>query len=180
MAKLNIGAGSDIKEGYTNLDNLALPGIDVIHDLNIPELPFGDDVFEEVYAKDVLEHVDYVPLLRDIIRVLKPGGRLVAMVPHYTSTNMYTDPQHRNFFAIRTFSFFAKDNPYIDWDKKVRYYDFSFSRMERARITFPRHFPWDRVNELLVNLHPKLQMFYELTMWHSLFPAENVEVVLVK
>lgn len=178
--KVNVGAGHDIKDGYVNLDACKFDGIDIVHDLNRLPLPFKDDSVDEFYCKDVLEHVDYIPLLRDMLRCLRKDGRIVAMVPHYTSTNMYSDPQHRNFFAIRSFSFFCKENPHFDWAVKPYCYDFEFQRLARSRITFPRHFLWDRINEFLVNVHPKVQMLYELTAWHAFFPAENVEVELVK
>jgi SAM-dependent methyltransferase len=177
--KLSIGCGTDIRKGYVNLDCAALPGVDVVHDLDKLPLPFKDSQFEEILAKDVLEHVDYIPLLKELLRIMKPGATLIATVPHWTSTNMYTDPQHKHFFAIRTFGFFCKESPYLKSVDRSYYTDFHFSS-HKARITFPRHFPWDRINEWLVNIHPKVQVFYELTFWSRLCPAENVFVELVK
>jgi SAM-dependent methyltransferase len=46
-------------------------------------LPFLNAAFDLVAAPDYLEHIkDDVPLLGEIGRVLKPGGRLIAVVPH--------------------------------------------------------------------------------------------------
>ena len=180
MTKLNIGAGRDIKPDYVNLDIAALPGIDVVHDINKLPLPFNDSVCDAVYAKDVLEHVDYIPLLKDLYRIMEPGAKLTVFVPHWTSTNMYTDPQHKHFFAIRTFGFFCKESPYLKSVDRSYYTDFHFSSL-KARITFPRHFgPLSWLNEWLVNIHPKVQVLYELTMWSRLFPAEDISAVLVK
>lgn len=48
-----------------------------------PDLPFPDAAFDLVVVVDLLEHVrDDRRLLQEIGRVLRPGGRAVANVPH--------------------------------------------------------------------------------------------------
>lgn len=45
-------------------------------------LPFADDTFDKVICSEVLEHIpDYVAALREIERVLRPGGLFCASVP---------------------------------------------------------------------------------------------------
>ena len=48
--KLNIGAGHDIYDGWINHDIAALPGIDVVHDLNLTPWPWNDESMDEVVA----------------------------------------------------------------------------------------------------------------------------------
>ena len=48
------------------------------------DLPYGDDQFDLVTALDVLEHLDDdVGALREMRRVIRPGGRLLLFVPTF-------------------------------------------------------------------------------------------------
>lgn len=49
---------------------------------NALELPFADNTFDKVICSEVLEHIpDYKGALKEIERVLKPGGLFCASVP---------------------------------------------------------------------------------------------------
>lgn len=95
--KINLGCGSDIRSGYVNADIAALPGVSVV--LDVSKLPFRDNCADEVYCSHVAEHVSpLAPLMKEIHRVLIPGGRAHFFVPHFTCHNMYHDPTHQTFF----------------------------------------------------------------------------------
>ena len=82
--KLNLGSGGDIRYGYINIDIRPLPGTNLILDLENQKLPFEDGIVEEVVAQDVLEHISWRKLeglVKEIWRVLKPGGTLYVRVP---------------------------------------------------------------------------------------------------
>lgn len=49
--------------------------------LNLESIDLPDDSFDVVVASHVLEHVDDKAALSEIKRILRPGGRLIAMVP---------------------------------------------------------------------------------------------------
>jgi SAM-dependent methyltransferase len=78
---LDLGAGlrpfADLIPGTTvALDRRPRPEIDVIGDAH--ELPFGDATVDAVVCTEVFEHLlDPPTAARELIRVLKPGGRLV-------------------------------------------------------------------------------------------------------
>ena len=51
---------------------------------NALTLPFEDDTFDKIVCSEVLEHIpDYKTALREIERILKPGGTLAVSVPRY-------------------------------------------------------------------------------------------------
>lgn len=177
--RLNLGCGTDIRPGFVNLDVSPLPGVDVAHDLDVLPLPFDDGRFTEIICQDVLEHVALVDVLRELHRILTPGGRLRMRSPHFTSSSFYADPTHRTAFSISTLHFFAASGRHGD---RSYYFDFRFAGIETERITFHRHpyQPWNYLVEPAVNAHPKLQTYYEETFLARLFPAANVEVTLVK
>ena len=105
--KLNVGAGTEILQGYINLDIVNLVGTDIVADVN-KKLPFKDNYFDEILASDIIEHVDNVPkVIKELHRILKTGGKLKIKVPHYNSPNAYCDPTHKNLFASQSFSYFT-------------------------------------------------------------------------
>jgi SAM-dependent methyltransferase len=61
-------------------------------------LPFRDGAFDVVFHKSLLEHLDDPePLMEETLRVLRPGGRLIALVPDWVSQMgiYYDDHTHR-------------------------------------------------------------------------------------
>ncbi len=93
--KLNLGAGSDIQPGFTNHDLMALPGVDVTHDLDQFPWPWDDGSASRIRAFDVFEHVmKPYEFMRECWRVLAPGGVLDLQTVHHRSPNYHRDPGH--------------------------------------------------------------------------------------
>mgnify|MGYP001579719303 CR=1 FL=1 len=172
--KLNLGAGKlDIRKGYINLDKTNYPNIDVVWDLNTLPLPFEDNQFEEILAYSILEHVNYVPLMDELHRILESGGILRIRTPHFTYVEAYTDPTHVNHFSYLTFFYFKKG--------LAREYSFCKFSDFGGKITFQKRliFPWNYILEWFVNLGEWSKKLYEKTPLR-IFPAANLEVWLRK
>ncbi len=175
--KLNLGCGTDIRSGWINLDQADLDGVDVVHSITDFPLPFESDSLSEIVCQDVLEHVDYPLVLKELHRILEPGGTISIRVPHYSSFRNYSDPTHIRKFSLRTFGFFLKGSG------REYYFDFLFSKITHKRLAFQRYYllPLNPLVEFFVNLVPKLRdNLYEQSFLVSLFPAENIHVTMEK
>ena len=82
-AKLHIGCGENLLEGWLNSD--LYPGSDrVLHFDATGRFPFADATFDYVFSEHMIEHVPYegaLSMLRECRRVLKPGGRARISTP---------------------------------------------------------------------------------------------------
>jgi SAM-dependent methyltransferase len=126
--KLNLACGADYKEGWINQDFDVRVKADVFINLenvglydgteNIG-LPFVDGLFDLIYACHILEHIRNLQELKaEIYRILKPGGVLACVVPHYLSPDAWGNPQHIRAFSTDSFhisQFWPGDYlPYMD------------------------------------------------------------------
>jgi SAM-dependent methyltransferase len=77
--RLNIGGGDTQIEGFINVDRR--------NGMEAYPLPYDDDTITDIRASHILEHfpIDQThAVLRDWVRVLKPGGRIRISVPDTT------------------------------------------------------------------------------------------------
>jgi predicted SAM-dependent methyltransferase len=81
--KLHFGCGPRILPGWVNIDGWNFPGIDFVTDLRRP-LPFADAACQLIFTEHVFEYIEIefrLSVLRELRRVLKPGGTLRIVVP---------------------------------------------------------------------------------------------------
>ncbi len=127
---LNIGCGNSIIPGAVNLDWIKLPGVDVVHNLEKTPWPFKKDEFDEVRAYSVLEHVDnFVKIMEEIHRILKPNGLCIIVGPYYMHKDTFTDPTHKRGFTTKSFQYF-EENGDLNFYSKARF------KIERIKLMY--------------------------------------------
>lgn len=93
---LNLGAGRQVIPGATPVDFPAW-------NADTDPIPAADESIDIVYAFHFLEHVARpINVLREIQRVLRPGGVLNLVVPHALAPIAFQDITHQTFFVAET------------------------------------------------------------------------------
>lgn len=104
--KLNLGSGAFKKEGYINVDKEAIFQPDMQSDLNDVAAydQFGTEEYDEILMSHVMEHLDKpFEVMKQLHRMLKPGGTLIIEVPHFSRG--FTHTEHTKGFDV-TFPYY--------------------------------------------------------------------------
>lgn len=111
--KLNLGCGNKYLEGYINCDISRQVRADRYFDLNEFPYPFPDNYADEILMDNVLEHLNDIPaVMKELFRILKPGGRLKIIVPYGKSDWALQDPTHKHLFTEQSMYYFTEGWPY--------------------------------------------------------------------
>jgi ubiquinone/menaquinone biosynthesis C-methylase UbiE len=101
----------DLSPVLVNNTRQRVPDADV-RVADIEALPFSDAAFDAVFATEVMEHLpDPVKALREVRRVLKPGGWLLVSLPNrdwfhfkeYISSREQFQPVDDRFYGVAEF-----------------------------------------------------------------------------
>ena len=88
--------------GNLGLDLRMAPGVDVRADLS-RSLPLVDDSVDVIFTVHILEHlIDFLVLVDECHRVLRPGGVLHVMSPWWGHVNAVADPTHVRLLDVQT------------------------------------------------------------------------------
>lgn len=171
---LDIGCGRKKFPGAVGLDQLPLPGVDVVANLN-DRLPFDGNTFDAVHADQVLEHVrDLVSLMREVHRVLRPGGLFVAHLPYFRSSWAHIDPTHVRSFTINTLDYFVRGT---FCHENYRFHEESFSGMS---VFLDKDYPNSPLRRLMRRIALRYPYRFENCILSSMYPFEQISYILTK
>lgn len=180
---LELGCGTDkrIKDSIS-FDLVDLPGVDVVCDLNFGFPFLNDNSVDEIHSEHFLEHVDDLgALIKEIYRVLKPGGRKYITVPHFSNPYFYSDYTHRNFFGLYSMSYFSKQD-YFRRKVPGFYNDINF-KIVKVNCRFKsRWFLPGFINKrfgIFINKSKAMQEYYEANLTY-LIPCSELIFVIEK
>lgn len=115
---LELGCGDNPHPSCTvHADIRPGPGVDVVCDMNEP-LPFADGEFSGLFSCFAFEHVSWrkLPqLLGEVYRILKPGGKVILIVPNTEAQMRYildhpNGWEERDLFTSASVTLFGDQN----------------------------------------------------------------------
>lgn len=176
--RIDIGSGPRPRTGFYGLDRQDAPGVDIVADLNQPLSLLPDNCAEHVFSSHALEHIEnLLPLLAEIHRIVRPGGLVEIIAPHFSNPYYYSDPSHVRFFGLYTMSYFVEPDRQRGAHKVPPFPGAARFELETVTLAFYRFNIFERLFvpllRYLVNRSPGSQHYYELRLsW--IFPAAEV------
>ncbi len=145
--KINLGSSGVNKEGYVNVDIRESVNPDVVHDLRVFPYPFADNSADHIELVHLLEHLeDPFGAMRELHRILRPGGSLYIAVPHFSRG--FTHSEHARGFDVSFPYYFTSRFP-------NQFYGVEYE-LEYLRLNWINHITWRYLPELGVGVVSRL------------------------
>ena len=96
--KLDLGCGTKKREGYTGVDSMTLPGVDMVLDLRETPWPWPDNSIDAAFSSHFVEHLtgeERISFFNELWRVLKPDAQAEIITPDWSHASAYGDPTHQ-------------------------------------------------------------------------------------
>ncbi len=118
LRSVELGGRFGAKPGYETVD---LHSADVCCDLN-GRWPFEDSSIGVVRAFDIFEHLpDPLHTMKELYRVLAPGGFCFAQVPSTDGRGAFQDPTHKSFWNENSWLYYTHQKWARYLDTPVRF-----------------------------------------------------------
>lgn len=118
---LDIGCGRNKQQGFHGVDQYAFEGVDTI--LNVVERdaagrfrpwPWADGSVQAIFTSHFIEHLEArerIHFVNEAYRVLRPGGQLQIIAPHWSTCRAYGDLTHK-WPPVSEFWLYYLDKPW--------------------------------------------------------------------
>ncbi|WP_296892209.1 methyltransferase domain-containing protein [Thiobacillus sp.] len=182
---LELGCGPNKKlMSAVGIDAINYEGVDIVGDIFEVLGKFPEKSVDSVHSFHFFEHIaNFQELLDAIARILKPGGDLEVVVPHFSNPYFYSDPTHKTSFGLYTFCYYASESLF---SRKVPTYQHAIQfdlisvdlMFKSIRPFFIRH-GVKKLFGLIFNSVGYMQEFYEENLSH-IVPCYEVRYRLRK
>ena len=164
---LELGCGDGKRDPLAiGIDLRDFPDVDVIGDVHLVLESLPDDCVASVFASHFIEHIDSLEqLMASLARVVKPGGVIEFVAPHFSNPYFYSDVTHKTHFGLYSFCYLARSNIF-----RRRVPDYGLSQgfilesvvlgFKSGRPFYVRHF-LKTIAGKLVNMSTYTKEFYE-------------------
>ena len=152
---LDLGCGANKHPGFVGLDVRDLPGVDIVHDLNVYPWPLRDRVANRITCSHVVEHIPpvaiselgtwfpFVAFMDEAWRISNVGCEFMIAAPYWQSPGFAQDPTHINAINETTFAYFDPLNHTQLWSiyqPKPWYYRYiAFDPIGNLEVLLMRH-----------------------------------------
>lgn len=152
---LDVGCGIRKYPGAVGVDRNPGSNADVLCDLDLFPYPFRTSCFDQVRAVHVIEHVaDVIRTMEEFHRLLRPGGEVFIVTPHYTDFSSFCDPTHRWHLNSFSFRYFGQDHGGFGYYSECRFIE------KNVRLKLLALWRWLGF-EWMVNAFPRFRRFWE-------------------
>jgi hypothetical protein len=106
--KLDIACGNAKPEGFVGIDRVALPGVDLVHDLDEIPWPIAAESVTEARCSHYFEHVERPrrpAFMDELWRILVPGGTATLITP-LGLTRQFQDFSHAWPVFLQSYLYF--------------------------------------------------------------------------
>ena len=176
---LELGCGSKKKIPHAiGVDALDYDSVDIVGDVFDVLRAFPEQSINAVSSSHFFEHVaDLSSLLDEIARVLKIGGRLEIVVPHFSNPYFFSDYTHRSFFGLYTLCYFASKSPFKrdvpTYQKVIRYEIARIDLVFRSRRPFYVRMVFKKLLGVVFNMNDYMKELYEENFCY-MFPCYEI------
>lgn len=180
---LELGCGNSKRNpDAIGIDILDYECVDLVGDVYEVLRALPEGVVDEVYSSHFVEHVPDVPMLfLELARVLKKGGKLIVIVPHFSNPYFYSDITHKNFFGLYSMSYFSDGGKLSrkvpTYQRQLQYSQTNVRLVFKSSPPFYGRHGLKKIIEQLVNINTYTKELYE-EIFCYIFPCYEVQYEL--
>lgn len=112
--RLNLGCGRSALPGWVNVDQVPLPGVNLLANLDgfaregARPFPYDDNSVDQFMMSHTIEHItNTLPLMQELHRIAKPDATITIRCPYGSSDDADEDPTHVRRYFLQSWLYFS-------------------------------------------------------------------------